>query len=348
MSGSAAALLLALAALPGRDQWAGALLLAGALALAARGRGSGRSLVLCVAAAGVLTVLPMSRTPLGHSAGLAAGDAALVILTVLLAPGALREARPRSLRFVALLPPLGCIGSWLAPHMRLAVLASATFTRIAVLFGLALFVFAAATRQRRLESLAFASLASCFFPGWRTLFLVLLEGMGLLSPDTPPVPGRFRGAAAPLACLTLLVLLSGGYGLSRIDLTLIALGDSDPVNPDVAWGATAVLLSYAVSLAAAVRLAARAAGGPFGDHVAHALAAFVLFTGADLIWLGAARPGILLTMRLEEQLVFDVAISALLLALTAATALVERGAPRLQRRLTAVPEDRSTPGAFSS
>ncbi|MGZ6988249.1 MAG: hypothetical protein ACXVH0_04745, partial [Thermoanaerobaculia bacterium] len=56
----------------------------------------------------------------------------------------------------------------------------------------------------------------------------------------------------------------------------------------------------------------------------------VLFTGADLLWLGAARPGILLTIQLEEQLVFDVVLSALLLVLAAATALIERGTPALR------------------
>jgi hypothetical protein len=330
VSGGAAALLLALAVLPGRDHAAGALLLAGALAIAAKGRGLGRGLALGVALAGLVCFVPVARTPLGHTAGAFAGDAAFLAFAVLLTPGALREARPRLIRWVALLPPLSCVGSWLAPNMRIAILASATFTRVAVLFGLALFVYAAATRQRSLESLAFASLASCFFPGWRTLLLVLLEGWMLVSPDASSLPGRLRAAMAPLACLTLLVLFSGGYGLSRIDLTLIVLGDSDPVHPAVAWGATAVLLSYSASLVAALRLAVRTAGGPLADHVAYALSAFVLFTGADLLWLGAARPGVFLTIQLEEQLVFDVVLSALLLVLAAATAVIERGAPALR------------------
>lgn len=330
MSGGAAALLLALAALPGRDHAAGALLLAGALALAAKSRGLRRGLALGVALAGLVSFVPVARTPLGHTAGVFAGDAAFLAFAALLTPRVLREARPRLVRWVALLPPLSCVGSWLAPNVRMAILASATFTRIAVLFGLALFVYAAATRQRSLESLAFASLASCFFPGWRTLLLVLLEGWMLASRDAFSPPGRLRGAMAPLACLTLLVLFSGGYGLSRIDLTLIVLGDTDPIHPAVAWGAAAVLLSYAVSLVAALRLAVRTAGRPLANHVAHALSAFVLFTGADLLWLGAARPGVLLTIQLEEQLVFDVVLSALLLVLAAATALIERGTPALR------------------
>lgn len=330
MSGGAAALLLALAALPGRDHAAGALLLAGALAIAARDGGLRRGLAVGVALAGLVCFVPVARTPLGHTAGIFAGDAAFLTFAALLSPRALREARPRPVRWVALLPPLSCVGSWFAPNMRIAILSSATFTRVAVLFGLAVFVYAAATRQRSLESLAFASLASCFFPGWRTLLLVLLEGWMLVSPDASSLPGRLRGAMAPLACLTLLVLLNGGYGLSRIDLTLIVLGDSDPVHPGVAWGATAVLLSYAASLVAALRLAVRAARGPLADHVAYALSAFVLFTGADLLWLGAARPGVFLTIQLEEQLVFDVVLSALLLVLAAATALIERGAPALR------------------
>jgi len=330
VSWGAAALLLALAALPGRDHAAGALLLVGALAVAARARGVRRALALGIAFAGLVSFVPVARTPLGNSAGLIAGDAAFLAFAALLAPRALREARPRLVRWVALLPPLSCVGSWFAPEVRLAILASATFTRVAVLFGLALFVYAAATRQRSLESLAFASAASCFFPGWRTLLLVLLEGWMLISTDGFSLPDRLRGAMAPLACLTLLVLLSGGYGLSRIDLTLVVLGDSDPVHPAVAWGATAVLLSYAVSLVAALRLAVRTAGGRQGDHVAYALSAFVLFAGADLLWLGAARSGVLLTIRVEEQLVFDVALSALLLALAATTAVVERGAPALR------------------
>jgi hypothetical protein len=330
VSGGAAALLLALAALPGRDHAAGAILLAGALALAARDRGLRRALALGVSLAGLVSFLPVARTPLGHAAGVFAGDAAFLVFAAVLTPRALREARPRPVRWVALLPPLSCVGSWLAPNVRIAILASATFTRIAVLFGLALFVYAATTRQRSLESLAFASLASCFFPGWRTLLLVFLEGWILVSPDASFLSGRRRGAMAPLACLTLLVLFSGGYGLSRIDLTLIVLGDTDPIHPAVAWGATAVLLSYAVSLVAALRLAVRTTGGPLADHVAYALSAFVLFTGADLLWLGAARPGVLLTIQLEEQLVFDVVLSALLLVLAAATALIARGAPALR------------------
>jgi len=330
VSGGAAALVLALAALPGRDHAAGALLLAGALVLAARDRGLRRGLALGVALAGLVSFVPVARTPFGQTAGVFAGDAAFLIFAALLTPRALREARPRPVRWVALIPPLSCFGSWLAPNMRIAILASATFTRIAVLFGLALFVYAATTRQRSLESLAFASLASCFFPGWRTLLLVLLEGWMLISPDASSLPGRLRGAMAPLACLTLLVLFSGGYGLSRIDLTLIVLGDSDPVHPGVAWGATSVLLSYAVSLVAALRLAVRTAGGPLGEHVAYALSAFILFTGADLLWLGAARPGVFLTIQLEEQLVFDVVLSALLLVFAAATTLIERGAPALR------------------
>jgi hypothetical protein len=330
VSGGAAALLLALAALPGRDHAAGALLLAGALALAARDRGLRRALALGVALAGLVSFVPVARTPLGHTVGVFAGDAAFLVFAALLTPRALREARPRPVRWVALIPPLSCVGSWLAPNVRIAILASATFTRIAVLFGLALFVYAAAARHRSLESLVFASLASCFFPGWRTLLLVLLEGWMLVSPDASSPPGRLRGAMAPLACLTLLVLFNGGYGLSRIDLTLIVLGDSDPIHPAVAWGATAVLLSYAVSLVAALRLAVRTDGGPLADHVAYALSAFILFTGADLLWLGAARPGVLLTIQLEEQLVFDLVLSALLLVLAAATALIERGAPALR------------------
>jgi hypothetical protein len=330
VSGGAAALILALAALPGRDHAAGALLLAGALALAARGRGLRRGLALGAALAGLVCFLPVARTQFGHTAGVFAGDAAFLSFTALVARRALREARPGPVRWVALLPALSCIGSWVAPNMRIAILASATFTRFAVLFGLALFVYAAATRQRSLESLAFASLASCFFPGWRTLLLVLLEGWMLGSPGASSPPARLRGAMAPLACLTLLVLFSGGYGLSRIDLTLIVLGDTDPVHPGVAWGAAAVLLSYSVSLVAALRLSVRTAGGPLADHVAYALSAFVLFTGADLLWLAAARPGVLLTIQLEEQLVFDVVLSALLLVLAAATALIERGAPALR------------------
>lgn len=330
MSRVAAALVLALAALPGRDHAAGALLLTGALALVARDRGLPRGLGLGVALAGLACFVPVARTQLGHTAGVFAGDAAFLLFAALLARPALREARPIPVRWVALIPPVACIGTWVAPNVRIAVLASATFTRVAVLFGLALFVFAAATRQKSLESLAFASLASCFFPGWRTLFLVLLEGWMLVSPDVSSLPSRFRGAMAPLACLTLLVLLSGGYGLSRIDLTLIVLGDIDPLHPGVAWGAAAVLLSYAISLVAALRLAVRAAGRPLADHVAWALSAFVLFTGADLVWLSAAGPGVLLTIQLEEQLVFDLVLSALLLALAAATALVERGAPALR------------------
>jgi len=331
VSGGAVALLLALAALPGRDHAAGALLLAGALAMAARERGLRRALALGIAFAGLVCFFPVARTPFGSSAGLIAGDTAFVAFAGLIARGALREARPGPVRWVALIPPLSCVGSWIAPNVRLAILASATFTRVAVLLGLGLFVYAAATRQRRLESLAFASVASCFFPGWRTLLLVLLEGWMLVSEDGFSPPGRLRGAMAPLACLTLLVLFSGGYGLSRIDLTLVVLGDSDPVHPAVAWGATAVLLSYAVSLVAALRLAVRTAGGRLGDQVAYSLSAFVLFAGADLLWLGAARSGVLLTIQVEEQLVFDVALSALLLVLAAATALIERGAPALRR-----------------
>lgn len=330
MSGRAAAVLLALAALPGRDHAAGALLLAGALALAARDRGLRRALALGVALAGLVSFVPVARTPLGHTAGVFAGDAAFLAFAAVLSPRALREARPRPVRWVALIPPLSCVGSWLAPNVRIAILSSATFTRIGVMFSLVLLVYAATARQRSLESLAFASLATCFFPGWRTLLLVLLEGWMLVSPDASSLPSRLRGAMAPLACLTLLVLFNGGYGLSRIDLTLIVLGDSDPVHPSVAWGATAVLLSYAVSLVAALRLAVRTDRGPLGDHVAYALSAFVLFTGADLLWLGAARPGVLLTIQLEEQLVFDLVLSALLLLLAAATALIERGAPALR------------------
>jgi len=259
LSGGAAALLLALAALPGRDQAAGALLLAGALAMAVRQHGYRRALALGIALAGLASFVPASRTPLGSSAGLIAGDTAFLVFAGLLALRALREARPRPVRWVALLPPLSCAGSWLAPNVRLAILASATFTRVAVLLGVALFVYAAAARQRSLESLAFASVASCFFPGWRTLLLVLLEGWIMVSGDGLSLPGRLRGAMAPLACLALLVL----------------------------------------------------------------------FTGADLLWLGAARAGVLLTIRIEEQLVFDVVLAALLLVLAAVTALIERGAPAL-------------------
>lgn len=330
MSAGAAALLLALAALPGRDHAAGALLLAGALAMAARQRGLRRALALGIALAGLVSFVPAARTPLGSSASLIAGHTAFLAFAGLLAPRALREARPGPVRWVALLPPLSCVGSWLAPNVRLAILASATFTRVAVLLGLALFVYGAAARQRSLESLAFVSVASCFFPGWRTLLLVLLEGWILVSGDGLSLPGRLRGAMAPLACLALLVLFGGGYGLSRVDLTLVVLGDSDPVHPVVAWGATAVLVSYAVSLVAALRLAARTAGGRLGDHVAYALSAFVLFAGADFLWLGAGGAGVLLTIRIEEQLVFDVVLSALLLVLAAATALIERGAPALR------------------
>jgi len=129
----------------------------------------------------------------------------------------------------------------------------------------------------------------------------------------------------------MLFVLNGVYGLSHIDLTLIALGDDDPMHPSVAWGATTVLLSYGASLLLAIRVARRAAGGAAGDHIAFALSAFVLFAGADLLWLGAARPGVLLTLRFEEQAVFDVVLAGLLLGLMLAAAIGERLALRPER-----------------
>lgn len=328
MTAAAAAVLLALAALPGRDQAAAGLFVAGLLALGARRPGLRRWAALGSAAA--LGMCRFAPTAIGaaHAGEILAGRAGLAVFAVLLLPGAFREARFRALRLAAVLPPLGCLASWLLPAARMTTGSSATFTRMTVAFGLALFLQAIWTRARASEALALACLASCFFPGWRTLAVVCLEGWMLLRTDTPDVPARWKAAAAPLSCLAVLFVLNGGYGFSHIDLTLISLGDDDPMHPSVAWGTTTVVLSYAVSLVLALRLAVRNAGGAASAHVTWALSSFVLFTGADLLWLGGVRPGVLLTLQFEEQTVFDIVLAGILLGLLLPASIRDHWAAR--------------------
>jgi len=89
---------------------------------------------------------------------------------------------------------------------------------------------------------------------------------------------------APLGALALLRAQNGGYGFSRIDLSLFALGIPWVGEPNYLWGAALILLSYLVPLILAALLGQRFHGMARASLGA-IVAAFLIFAGVDLLFL---------------------------------------------------------------
>jgi hypothetical protein len=102
----------------------------------------------------------------------------------------------------------------------------------------------------------------------------------------------------------------GGYGFSKIDLSLSVVGIRWEGVPNYAWAAAILLTSYWISLALAVSVC-QAEDPSRRAAVESTAAAFLLFAGMDLAFL--VRPALSLAApgRLEEEVVFDVVLGIL-------------------------------------
>ncbi|MEP6994350.1 MAG: alkaline phosphatase family protein [Acidobacteriota bacterium] len=184
-------------------------------------------------------------------------------------------------------------------------------------------------REDAVTGLAALALAACFFRGRPLAIFALLSMFPILAPK------RLRRASylpaalwAPLGVLALLRAQNGGYGFSRIDLSLFVLGINWVGKPNYVWGAAVILLSYLLPLILAAVLGQRFRG------IAHAslgaiVAAFLLFAGVDLLFLALPGGSFLRVARLEEVFVFDVVfglLALLVLAVGHANGLLQRAA----------------------
>jgi hypothetical protein len=283
---------------------------------------------------GVRATLPSEDTgPFLRTVGLAA----LLAAAAALAPGALRRTRIGRLGFLVLTAVLAAAAATLVRSDQIPGHFSWRLTLIdyALATGVLFLLLGLVLQERAIVGVAAMALAGCFFHGLPLAVFALLTLLPALDrrPLRPPV---FLPAAlfAPLGALALLRAQNGGYGFSRIDLSLFVLGIPWVGEPNYLWGAAVILLSYLVPLIIAALLGQRF-HGLARVSLGAIVAAFLIFAGVDLFFLSLPASSPVRVARLEEVFVFDVVFGFLALLLLASASALERFRPGVSPELVA-------------
>lgn len=247
------------------------------------------------------------------------GQAILVVAAVALAPRVFRPSRIGRLGPLVLTSVAAAAAAPLVPSDQIPGNFSWGLTLVdyALATGILLLVVGLLVREDALVGLAAMALAACFFRGWPLAIFALLSMLPILGPRMLRPPSFLPAALwAPLGALTLLRAQNGGYGFSRIDLSLFVLGIPWVGTPNYAWGTAVIMLSYLIPLILAALLGRRLRGKSHASLGA-IVAAFLLFAGVDLMFLSLPGSSLLRVARLEEVFVFDVVFGLLALLLLA-------------------------------
>ncbi|HEY1249862.1 MAG TPA: alkaline phosphatase family protein [Thermoanaerobaculia bacterium] len=272
----------------------------------------------------------------------AIGLACLLAASAALAPGVLQPTR---LGRVGLLVLTSVLAAAAATQVRSDQIPGHFSWRLTLIdYALAtgvLFLFAGLIlRERAVLGIGALALAGCFFQGLPLAVFALLTLVPTLGRRPLRAPPFLPAALfAPLGALALLRAQNGGYGFSRIDLSLFALGIPWVGEPNYLWGAAVILLSYLVPLILAVLLGQRFHGIARASLGA-IVAAFLIFAGADLFFLSLPGGSPVRVARLEEVFVFDVIFGFLALILfgsASALARLRLASPSGAARVAAIP-----------
>ena len=257
----------------------------------------------------------------------------LVAAALALAPRAFRPSRIGRLGVLALTSVAAAAAAPLVPSDQIPGHFSWGLTLVdyALATGVLFLMVGLFIREDVLASLGAMALAACFFRGWHLALFALLSVLPIFSLRRLRPPTFLPAALwAPLGALALLRAQNGGYGFSRIDLSLFVVGVPWVGTPNYVWGTAVILLSYLIPLILAALLGRRFRG------ISHAslgaiVAAFLLFAGVDLMFLALPGSSPLRVARLEEVFVFDVVFGLLALLLLAVFHAKERFAPTVLR-----------------
>jgi len=272
---------------------------------------------------GVRAALP---TPDAGPFTRAAGLIGLLAAAAALAPAALRRTRIGRLGFLVLTSVIAGVAATQVRSDQIPGHFSWRLTLVdyALATGVLFLLVGLILQERAVVGLAALALATCFFHGLPLAVFALLTLLPTLSRGPRRVPVFLPAALfAPLGALALLRAQNGGYGFSRIDLSLFALGIPWVGEPNYLWGAALILLSYLVPLILAALLGQRFHGMARASLGA-IVAAFLIFAGVDLLFLSLPGASPVRVARLEEVFVFDVVFGFLGLLLFAGAAALER------------------------
>ena len=176
--------------------------------------------------------------------------------------------------------------------------------------GCLFLILGLAIRENAIVGLASLALAGCLFHGWPLLIFTLLELF--LQVRKPQVTGILAQAViwAPVGVIALLRAENGGYGFSKIDLSLSVLGSRGDAI-DYRWGAAIILLAYLLPLLLAIRVSLTMAQQTLALNLGVVLSVLLIFCGADLLFIAAPGLDQLGSSAYEEVIMFDIALSAL-------------------------------------
>jgi hypothetical protein len=307
-----------LAVLPGRDTVA-VFLFAVLLVLASvRDRGL-RRLTGCAVAVTLLAFPFLASTLFPDKTATRLGFAGLVLGGLLFARSALRSRSGKAVA-LAVTTIVASAAAALVPGTQIPELFSPSTVLIdfALATGILFLIVGLVLKEDVMVGLASLALAGCLFHGWPLLIFVLLEVL-LLSRAASLVTPRFPWIVwAPAAALAILRTVNGGYGLSKIDLSLSIVGrQGDSVN--YAWAAAMILLAYLLPLLLSVRVAMKMTGKDAAHNLSALLSSLLIFSGADLVFVAAPRLDWFGRGRYEEIFSFDIVLSVLVCMLYALT-----------------------------
>ena len=280
----------------------------------------GTALLLLI---GVKTALP---TPEAGPFTRAVGLIGLLAAAAALSPGALRRGRIGRLGVLVLTSVIAGVAATQVRSDQIPGHFSWKLTLVdyALATGVLFLLVGLILQERAVAGLAALALAPCFFHGAPLAVFALLTLLPARSRGPLRAPAFLPAALfAPLGALALLRAQNGGYGFSRIDLSLFALGIPWVGEPNYLWGAAVILLSYLVPLTLAALLGQRFHGMARASLGA-IVAAFLIFAGVDLLFLSLPGASPVRIARLEEVFVFDVVFGFLGLLLLASAAALER------------------------
>jgi hypothetical protein len=278
----------------------------------------GRGMIAIAASAALMAALATSL-PASDSSRVAngVGQAALLLAALCLTRPALRPSPARRTNLLVLTP---LYASAVVPLISTNQIpgqfsAAATLTDYALAAGVLFLLLGVLLEDDSMAGLAAMALAACFFRGWSLTVFILLAALWILGRRRERISSFLPTAIwGPLGALALLRAENGGYGFSRIDLSLSAIGIPWDDAGHYGWGASIIVLSYLVSLALARGLSRKLAGSP--QPVLDTIpAAFLLFAGVDILLLALSGASLFGVARLEEVFVFDVVLGVLALFL---------------------------------
>jgi hypothetical protein len=201
--------------------------------------------------------------------------------------------------------------SFIPSHSVLGVFSlSVALVDFALVAGCLFLILGLALRENTIVGLASVALAGCLFHGWPLLIFTLLELF--LQVRKPQVTGILAQAVlwAPVGVIALLRAENGGYGFSKIDLSLSVLGARGDAI-DYRWGAAIILLAYLLPLLLAIRISLTMTRQALAVNLGVVLSALLLFCGADLLFIAAPDLDLFGSSAYEEVIMFDIALSAL-------------------------------------